>query len=402
MVSRNGTFVLSMIISVFLFQAPIVYNTKNDIVPVVTFHSRGDLSISTRYDSFVGNPVSPQNIFLPIVAKSKDNFIAYIGYDHNIWIIRPDGTGKRQLTTDAKSSKYLYDMESGYSQLRWSPDGQFLGAVRRDGTNSAILMINITSYQITTLISGVQGTYDWLPDNNAIIFADGPYEPYDAGNYPSGLSTFNILTRQVTKFLSPEPGYRLVSPDWAPMGNAGYFSVEPVPRPMGIWEPDTGFWSTGSSSYQILPSVGALECSWATDGLRMLCTNYYGEGHDVVLWMFNNSGQVIGYVPSGQVSGYAAKQAWSRDGIWIAYRRDPLYTSAPVYIDIQKLENGSWFQYKRIYQDVFPMAWSLDNQHLLVEDQYSTSGSPRFLILDIETSNTVQLFQGIEATWQPY
>ena len=82
-----------------------------------------------------------------------------------IWIMRADGTAKRQLTVHPGNG---FDLAPS-----WSPDGQRI-AFQRGG----ISIVTIATGQVTTLdLPGVQIQPAWSPDGRHIAFAWQPSEP---------------------------------------------------------------------------------------------------------------------------------------------------------------------------------------------------------------------------------
>src|SRR5688500_7057691 len=82
-----------------------------------------------------------------------------------IWIMRADGSAKRQLTTHPGNA---YDLSPG-----WSPDGQRI-AFQRGG----ISIVTVATGEVTTLaLPGTSSNPTWSPDGRHIAFAWLPSEP---------------------------------------------------------------------------------------------------------------------------------------------------------------------------------------------------------------------------------
>lgn len=71
----------------------------------------------------------------PTIETNSDEWIAFIGLDNNIWLIYLDGSGKRQITSNAGEA-------GSYSRIKWSPDGKLLAYIfHNQKKNSYQLMI---------------------------------------------------------------------------------------------------------------------------------------------------------------------------------------------------------------------------------------------------------------------
>lgn len=111
-----------------------------------------------------------------------DNWIAYTGADGNIWLMQPDGSGKRQITTDASETHT-------YTGVQWSHDGTMLvfSSGRSGGTGDGLW---IQRNGTRTLLPNTGECHDasFSADNTRVLYtcnlSQGGYDPA-----PSDLQT---------------------------------------------------------------------------------------------------------------------------------------------------------------------------------------------------------------------
>ncbi len=123
---------------------------------------------ASRYLRVVGPPIpslmasSAPRPFLP-------GLLAFVGDDWNVWLSRPDGSGTRQVTTDAVPSGSTF---VGYRNLAWSADGRYL-AFRRSGTTSSVLLFDAATAATHALEPGEGRVFSsnpyWLPDGTLAV-----------------------------------------------------------------------------------------------------------------------------------------------------------------------------------------------------------------------------------------
>lgn len=96
---------------------------------------------------------SPDGQWLAFLAQNEIN--------HDVWLIRPDGTGRHQLTRAG------YDL----ADIAWSPDGQQLAATMNQGGAIDLVVIEVASGRINHLQrrSGYFTRPGWLPDGQSLI-----------------------------------------------------------------------------------------------------------------------------------------------------------------------------------------------------------------------------------------
>jgi dipeptidyl aminopeptidase/acylaminoacyl peptidase len=256
----------------------------------------------------VGSPeLSPDGEWVLYTLTSTD--VAADRRDTDLWMVRWDGSGRRQLT---------YTAESSESAPRWSPDGRyisFLSARPGPATGTQVWVLDRDggeARQLTRLTGGVIA-YEWSPDASRLVLVcryggedsaatgegraraasasktpppividkyqfkrDGP--TYLTGTSRSRLFLYNVA-QQTAELLTADGDFEESAPAWSPDGtrlafvsnhddnwertrNTDVFVVEAKP----------GSRSRRLTSFPGPDGVGPL--AWSPDGTRIA----YGQG----------------------------------------------------------------------------------------------------------------------------
>ena len=186
-----------------------------------------------------------------------DNTVVWDG----IWVVRPDGTGLKQLT-------------EGGSQPAWSPDGGRIGyAVAMDGLY--VMRADGSDQRKVADVTPSCGI-SWSPDGTRIAFS-GPSERTDAALFVIGVDGAGL--EQITE--PGDPGSRDERPAWAPDGRIYFTRVVPPPIEESLdGESAVGAagWiarslcsveSDGGGLKVLQSSLADLGASFSSDGRRM-------------------------------------------------------------------------------------------------------------------------------------
>ena len=87
------------------------------------------------------------------------------GFTVQVWVVAADGSGRRQVTKDAASSR----------SARWSPDGQRLAFLSSRGSGTQVYLMRMPDaapVQLTRADNGVDD-FRWSPDGRQIAFLSG-------------------------------------------------------------------------------------------------------------------------------------------------------------------------------------------------------------------------------------
>ena len=119
-------------------------------------------------------------------ARGTAGRIVYVGADGNLYLIQPDGTGKRALTTDATAT-------SPYAEPAWSASGAGILAIRFGLGLQAIkasttgLWLASPSGGARQLLGNVPRGFAWAPDGHTAV--------YETGRYPARTTLVQLDTR---------------------------------------------------------------------------------------------------------------------------------------------------------------------------------------------------------------
>jgi Tol biopolymer transport system component len=133
---------------------------------------------------------------------------------------------------DAAPPSLIQESPTGYSDVRWSPDGLRIafteGLVQSEGDNMAIFTIDpggtdrqrLTNHSCCVVETGI----DWAPDGSRLVFGDDRAEPHydpNTGIYGSGrLDLYEVVRNGGTpvRLTESHDPWAKLSPIWSPDG----------------------------------------------------------------------------------------------------------------------------------------------------------------------------------------
>jgi Tol biopolymer transport system component len=240
----------------------------------------------------------------------------------NIFTLRPDGTGMRQLTVGSGFTLCPAYSADGRSIAYCSnASGAFeIWTMRQDGTNQRQL----------THLNGFATFPDYSPDGSRIVFGG------TAGSDPSGeIYVVNAHTgrglRALTSCAAYAPGCFNETPAWSPDGrrivylHADDSNEDGDPINEQVWVMD----ANGRNKHQLTTDAApkGQVPDWSPDGSKIA----YHSGAFAAggIWVMNANGsnkhQLTGCAPADEVPCAAGDDfgpAWSPDGTKIAFLRD--------------------------------------------------------------------------------
>jgi Tol biopolymer transport system component len=213
-----------------------------------------------------------------------------LGGQEDLFVVRSDGTGYRQLTDDA-----FHDRGP-----RWSPDGTRIAfysdrsgryetwAIRPDGRGLE---------QLTKTTGPSRWDSEWSPDGKRLATTDGVRTWIEDLTQP--------LEERKAEPLPPlEGGHALTPRSWSPDGGALAGDLEFYPSPRSV----TLLYSFAERAYRALPE-GRGTPAWLHDSRRLLVAQY-----DRLVLLDTRTGRA-----SPVLSVSAQGPSLSRDDRWVSY-----------------------------------------------------------------------------------
>ena len=363
---------------------------------------------STPDPTPTATPTPSDAVLLPPEPRDNGEWIALVGMDRNIWLVHPDGTELRQVTTDAATKRDERGHELQvveYSDPEWSPTGERLAFVRydRDSGTRSLVMLELGAFGLTALSLDTLGGFDWSPSGDQIVYdrlatavwegIKGEWVDYD------GLWVLDLVSGQESLIVSPQSEQALLRPDWAPGGSHIAFSDTflcwefcPLDVSVADLESDLPYASLNPDR------DWSPACDWSPDGAQLACADH--PGHPDIdpdpLRVLDPRGVPVFELPAPhETADYSP--LWSPDGRYIAVEAlvgGPIrteYISPESFTDIVSPDG---IERRRIAVGG-PVDWSPDGRQMLTVNERAISA------IEIDTGATIIIGEGYDADWQP-
>lgn len=232
-----------------------------------------------------------------------------------LFTVRPDGTGRRQLTHGPSESL----------NGSWSPDGTSIVFEQDDDSHAGVKIMNADGTDVRELTpSGFQGDPAFTPDGKQVVFtrttndADGVWLMKTDGSEQHELSiTRNPLQGEkcgcdVDATVSPDGktiSYIRVLGDWG--------SSQAL---MSVGTDGTGLKRLTPPSFEV-----GIKHDWSPDGKLIVFTSPGDPppGQSANVWVMRPDGshrRAVTHYKNGTANAFAG--SFSPDGKWIVFRRD--------------------------------------------------------------------------------
>jgi hypothetical protein len=226
-----------------------------------------------------------------------------------LWVVNPDGSGARQLTTD----RFASDTDPTVS-----PDGRTVAFVRTGADGSSICTIRIDGTGLTELspadVSAVGPT--WSPDGSRVAFAGE-----DGGIYVIGADGSGV------RMIAGTEGRFASHLTWSPDGEQIAFAAGgDSARATDLWVTDIQ--GVTQVNLTVTPEISEGSPAWSPDGSRILFSRLTIAGASLMTIAPDPDAAPVA-VTDG--STFDSNPAWSPDGTLIVFDRVSA-ASADVYV----------------------------------------------------------------------
>lgn len=186
-------------------------------------------------------PVSAQNLY--------DTWIAFVGSDGNVYLVRTDGTQRTPITTDARPGYQNDQTPEGsieYFRPQWSPNGKMLAFMRQTAhiepsdqsrkTAETIVVYDMLNKTQRGVLDGFP-VFAWKPNSDGFVY-HGMTNQFGPGGWQqpvTGIFQFNLDSGESAPLVNPPGKLPLFSPAYSANGRYLTFNMPPYTEGMGYF-----------------------------------------------------------------------------------------------------------------------------------------------------------------------
>ena len=249
-------------------------------------------------------------------------FQAYVGYTHQLFTIKPDGSGLKKIT----KIPFKEDTE-GAEQADWSPDGKTIAfdAPSAKGGNTTINVFTVAPdgsalAESSLAVPGYNGAPSYSPDGTKVAFDQdvGSAKPTVHGIFVANADGSN--PQRLTTGIATPDAYD-TNADWSPDGTQISFTRVKSKTEAAIFVVKTD----GSGLKRLTPwKLDAAGADWSPDGSKLVFQTYYHSqfGKSPNLFTMRPDGgkmTALTHFTGGDIQ--ALEPSWSPDGTKIVWHK---------------------------------------------------------------------------------
>jgi TolB protein len=258
----------------------------------------------------------------PAAANGLIVFQAYVGYTNELFTIRPDGTGVRQITKIP-----FKDDTEGAEQADWSPDGKKIIFDAPSGMSDTVVNVFTVApdgaglAELPLTLPGFNGAPSYSPDATRIAFDQ---DMGDAAPTAHGIFVANAdgsSPRRLTTGIKTTVAYD-TDADWSPDGKWISFTRVRNKTEAAIFV----IRADGSGLKRLTPwKLDAANADWSPDGSKLVFQTYYegttlGESPNIFT-MRPSGGKMMQLTHFTGGNAQALGPSWSPDGKLIVWHK---------------------------------------------------------------------------------